>query len=96
MFQHFGNRLKRDLKQLVDRRLDSSALSSGSSMKVGLSRMIGSSAHLHPRSHLVLKLKLSHTSDNGMLGNLIWHDDHLTLSVQICRLVRRLVTCFSG
>jgi hypothetical protein len=36
MFQHFGNRLKRDLKQLVDRRLDSSALSSGSSMKVGL------------------------------------------------------------
>lgn len=37
MFQHFGNRLKRDLKQLVDRRLDTSALSSGSSMKVGAS-----------------------------------------------------------
>jgi actin-related protein 3 len=34
MFQHFGNRLKRDLKQLVDRRLDISALSSGSSIKV--------------------------------------------------------------
>ncbi|KAF5392200.1 hypothetical protein D9757_001413 [Collybiopsis confluens] len=34
MFQHFGNRLKRDLKQLVDRRLDASALASGSVLKV--------------------------------------------------------------
>ena len=33
MFQHFGNRLKRDLKQLVDRRLDASALASGSTQK---------------------------------------------------------------
>ncbi|KAF9061423.1 actin-related protein Arp3 [Rhodocollybia butyracea] len=33
MFQHFGNRLKRDLKQLVDRRLDASALASGSALK---------------------------------------------------------------
>ena len=35
MFQNFGNRLKRDLKHLVDRRLDISALNSGSSVKVG-------------------------------------------------------------
>lgn len=34
MFQHFGQRLKRDLKQLVDRRLDASALASGSMLKV--------------------------------------------------------------
>ena len=34
MFQHFGNRLKRDLKQLVDRRLDSSVIASGSLQKV--------------------------------------------------------------
>ena len=34
MFQHFGQRLKRDLKQLVDRRLDKSAVLSGSSVKV--------------------------------------------------------------
>lgn len=34
MFQHFGQRLKRDLKQLVDRRLDGSALASGSLQKV--------------------------------------------------------------
>lgn len=37
MFQHFGNRLKRDLKQLVDRRLDINALSSGSSIKASSS-----------------------------------------------------------
>ncbi|KAG5339287.1 Arp2/3 complex subunit, actin nucleation center [Termitomyces sp. Mn162] len=36
MFQHFGNRLKRDLKQLVDRRLDASALASGTVQKVWL------------------------------------------------------------
>lgn len=34
MFQHFGQRLKRDLKQLVDRRLDASVLASGSLQKV--------------------------------------------------------------
>lgn len=33
MFQHFGNRLKRDLKVIVDRRLDASALASGSTQK---------------------------------------------------------------
>ncbi|KAL0059294.1 Actin-related protein 3 [Marasmius tenuissimus] len=33
MFQHFGNRLKRDLKHLVDRRLDASALASGSALR---------------------------------------------------------------
>ncbi len=35
MFQHFGQRLKRDLKQLVDRRLEASAVASGSAQKVG-------------------------------------------------------------
>jgi hypothetical protein len=34
MFQHFGQRLKRDLKQLVDRRLDASVLASGGVLKV--------------------------------------------------------------
>lgn len=34
MFQHFGQRLKRDLKQLVDRRLDASVTASGSLQKV--------------------------------------------------------------
>ena len=34
MFQHFGNRLKRDLKHLVDRRLDANATASGSLQKV--------------------------------------------------------------
>lgn len=33
MFQHFGNRLKRDLKQIVDRRLDASVLASGSNLR---------------------------------------------------------------
>jgi len=34
MFQHFGQRLKRDLKQLVDRRLDASVIASGNLQKV--------------------------------------------------------------
>lgn len=34
MFQHFGNRLKRDLKQIVDRRLDANATASGSQLRV--------------------------------------------------------------
>lgn len=34
MFQHFGQRLKRDLKQLVDRRLEASAVASGSQQRV--------------------------------------------------------------
>jgi actin-related protein 3 len=33
MFQHFGNRLKRDLKQIVDRRLDANALASGGTLR---------------------------------------------------------------
>jgi actin-related protein 3 len=36
MFQRFGNRLKRDLKQLVDRRLDASVTASGSLQKVSI------------------------------------------------------------
>ena len=35
MFQHFGQRLKRDLKLLVDRRLEAGAIASGSALKVG-------------------------------------------------------------
>ena len=38
MFQHFGQRLKRDLKQLVDRRLDNSVLASGSHQRVRMFR----------------------------------------------------------
>ena len=34
MFQHFGQRLERDLKQLVDQRLEASAVSSGSVQRV--------------------------------------------------------------
>ena len=35
MFTHFGQRLKRDLKQLVDRRIEASEASSGSKTRVG-------------------------------------------------------------
>ena len=34
MFTHFGQRLKRDLKQLVDRRIEASEVSSGSKQRV--------------------------------------------------------------
>ena len=40
MFQHFGQRLKRDLKQLVDRRLDASVVASGSILKVSVTLAI--------------------------------------------------------
>ena len=36
MFQHFGNRLKRDLKQIVDARLDASVAASGSHLRVSV------------------------------------------------------------
>lgn len=36
MFQHFGQRLKRDIKAIVDRRLEASAIASGSQQRVRL------------------------------------------------------------
>lgn len=36
MFEHFGQRLKRDLKQLVDRRINASELASGSLQRVSI------------------------------------------------------------
>ena len=35
IFQYFAQRLKRDLKQLVDRRLEASVIASGNAQKVG-------------------------------------------------------------
>ena len=68
MFQHFGNRLKRDLKQLVDRRLDASVMASGSVLKV---REIQSPSKLPLMSRsdfasrLGSRLTSSHTNANG-------------------------------
>lgn len=65
MFQHFGNRLKRDLKQLVDRRLDASAVASGSVLKVCRTKsLLGHQTHVH-FSPLVLRSMSSPTSVNG-------------------------------
>lgn len=36
MFTHFGQRLKRDLKQIVDRRIEASEVSSGSKQRVSV------------------------------------------------------------
>lgn len=36
MFEHFGQRLKRDLKQLVDRRISASEVASGSLQRVSI------------------------------------------------------------
>ena len=44
MFDLFGRRLKRDLEQLVDRRLEASAISSGSVQKVSAHNMLTSFA----------------------------------------------------
>ena len=68
MFHNFGNRLKRDLKHLVDRRLDISALNSGSSMKVGHGYFMKNvtEAKRHMCSHLAWRLRLFRTNVNGM------------------------------
>lgn len=59
MFQHFGQRLKRDLKQLVDHRLEASAISSGSAQKVGALQAFLTSSH---SSHYDSRPALTSTS----------------------------------
>ena len=54
MFTHFGQRLKRDLKLLVDRRLDASVVSSKSSLKVGAHNKLTSLYLSYHDSHPVL------------------------------------------
>ncbi|KZP31681.1 actin actin-like protein [Athelia psychrophila] len=49
MFQHFGQRLKRDLKQLVDRRLDASSAASGSVLKASRSSGVDVDVISHKR-----------------------------------------------
>ena len=56
MFQHFGQRLKRDLKQLVDRRLEAGAIASGSVQKVGTHNTLLALHLSHGDSHPVLML----------------------------------------
>ena len=43
MFEHFGQRLKRDLKNMVDKRIELSEIQSGSAVRV---RVIFVSTHL--------------------------------------------------
>ena len=63
MFQHFGQRLKRDLKQIVDRRLDASAQASGSLQRVRRScsaRRVGLQTELAAKSSGVEVDVISH------------------------------------
>lgn len=39
MFEHFGQRLKRDLKQIVDKRIEASEVNSGALMRVSVFAM---------------------------------------------------------
>jgi hypothetical protein len=65
MFQHFGQRLKRDLKLLVDRRLDASVLASGSMLKVILWLPVIVIIPQSSPSHLGLKSTLSLINAKG-------------------------------
>ncbi|KAJ2916599.1 hypothetical protein MD484_g3811, partial [Candolleomyces efflorescens] len=67
MFQHFGNRLKRDLKQLVDRRLDQSAVISGSAVR---SSGVEVDVISHKRQRQVGHSKPCHDFPNLLLGML--------------------------
>ena len=76
MFTHFGQRLKRDLKQLVDRRLEASVSSSGGMMKVkhflillGIVSDIGA-------SRAVWRWTSFPTRSNDMLSGSVVHCSH--------------------
>jgi hypothetical protein len=71
MFQHFDQRLKRDLKQLVGRRLEASAIASGSAQKVGTKQMSASLCSSRHNSRLVLTSMSSATSARDMQFGLV-------------------------
>ena len=75
MFQHFGQRLKRDLKQLVDRRLDQSAVLSGSAIKVcpNVTQLRFANP---PPSHLVSTLMSFHISARDTRFGLVDPSSH--------------------
>lgn len=92
MFRRFGDRLKVELKQIVDRRLDASALASGSNLKVFISICIPTFECLILEiSLLVLKSMLFLTSDRGELSCIQWRTliflKHCSLSDMLCGLV---------
>ena len=68
MFQYFGQRLKRDLKQLVDRRLDASVMASGSVLKVSSTQLflVRCLSNDILSSRQVLKLTSSLTNVSGL------------------------------
>ena len=72
MFQHFGNRLKRDLKQIVDARLDASVAASGSHLRVSVMLLCGWCSMAHDAySRPASKSMLSRTSVNGLYINFV-------------------------
>jgi hypothetical protein len=84
MFDHFGQRLKRDLKQIVDRRIAASEQASGSVLRV---RLLCLQYHLRDGvcdvlccdlSHQVLKSTLSRISASGTLSGSV------ALCSQVC------------
>ena len=80
MFQHFGQRLKRDLKQLVDQRLDASVLASGSHQRVRVLLV----RCVRPRAETRLEVfRCRSRCDQPQTPT-------------ICRLVRRVPHGFSG
>lgn len=68
MFQHFGQRLKRDLKQIVDRRLENSSAASGSHFKVCLTLSKYCHSLISCCSHPALRWMSSPTRGSGGLS----------------------------
>ncbi len=80
MFDHFDKRLKRDLKQIVDKRIEASEMSSGSLMRVR-------------NSFLHLKVL---ADANSLTVNRGRRQRHLTQTTAIRSLVRRVSVSFFG
>jgi hypothetical protein len=94
MFQHFGQRLKRDLKQLVDRRLDQSAVLSGSAIKASLNVAQLRLAN-PPPSHLVSTLMSFHISARDTPFGLVDPSSHHWYVPQTLAYPRHLTCPFS-
>ena len=97
MFQHFGNRLKRDLRHLVDRRLDASATASGSLQKVCI--YFPSNLDLYNCSFFQssgVEVDVISHKRQRFVRLALFKSHIITIHSQLCRMVWWFSACFPG